>query len=378
MCILEPIRVKKGILRQLLGRPLAAVAMVVILLSALVAVCAYVLAPDNTPDSNTMVIELGARPPGFTCQLLKVPKAKAPEPVGTLEGWLHGVPSRYRLVPFTANRVAADTIYIQHYIDEGLSDVMRFGFKELIPGGVGMSTPAEQQRYIETNSIEHRTFRLGTDRYGRDILSRLITGSRVSLSVGFVAVLLSLTIGIVLGSAAGYFGGRVDDTVMWLINILWAIPTLLLVFALTLTIGKGFWEIFVAIGLTMWVGAARLIRGQVMVLREMDYVTAAKTLGVPDMRIIVRHILPNIAGPLMVIAASNFAAAILTEAGLSFLGIGVQPPQPSWGLMIKEHYNFLLTNKPFPALIPGIAIMLLVYSFNILGNALRDILDVKG
>lgn len=352
--------------------------MVVILLSALVAVCAYVLAPDNTPDSNTMVIELGARPPGFTCQLLKVPKAKAPEPVGTLDGWLHGVPSRYRLVPFTAYRVAGDTIYIQHYIDEGLSDVMRFGFKELIPGGVGMSAPAEQQRYIETNSIEHRTFRLGTDRYGRDILSRLITGSRVSLSVGFVAVLLSLTIGIVLGSAAGYFGGRVDDTVMWLINILWAIPTLLLVFALTLTIGKGFWEIFVAIGLTMWVGAARLIRGQVMVLREMDYVTAAKTLGVPDVCIIVRHILPNIAGPLMVIAASNFAAAILTEAGLSFLGIGVQPPQPSWGLMIKEHYNFLLTNKPFPALIPGIAIMLLVYSFNILGNALRDILDVKG
>lgn len=115
-----------------------------------------------------------------------------------------------------------------------------------------------------------------------------------------------------------------------------------------------------------------------MVLREMEYVTAAKALGVSDMRIIYRHILPNIAGPLMVIAAGNFAAAILTEAGLSFLGIGVQPPQPSWGLMIKEHYNFLLTNKPFPALIPGIAIMLLVYSFNILGNALRDILDVKG
>ena len=118
MCILGPIRVKKSILRQLLGRPLAAVAMVVILLSALVAVCAYVLASDNTPDSNTMVIELGARPPGFTCQLLKVPKARAPEPVGTLDGWLHGVPSRYRLVPFTAYRVAGDTIYIQHYIDE--------------------------------------------------------------------------------------------------------------------------------------------------------------------------------------------------------------------------------------------------------------------
>jgi len=164
---------------------------------------------------------------------------------------------------------------------------------------------------------------------------------------------------------------------MWVINILWAIPTLLLVFAITLTIGKGFLEIFIAIGLTMWVSAARLIRGQVLVLREMEYVTAAKVLGLSDIRIIFRHILPNIAGPLMVIAASNFATAILIEAGLSFLGIGVQPPQPSWGLMIKEHYNFLLTDRPLLAIIPGIAIMLLVYAFNILGNALRDVLDVR-
>ncbi len=192
-----------------------------------------------------------------------------------------------------------------------------------------------------------------------------------------MAVILSLTIGIVLGAFAGYFGGVVDDAVMWVINILWAIPTLLLVFAITLTIGKGFWEIFVAIGLTMWVSAARLIRGQVLVIREMEYITAAKAIGLSDMRIIFRHILPNIAGPLMVIAASNFAAAILIEAGLSFLGIGVQPPQPSWGLMIKEHYNFLLTNKPLLAIIPGAAIMLLVYAFNVLGNALRDVLDVR-
>jgi peptide/nickel transport system permease protein len=127
----------------------------------------------------------------------------------------------------------------------------------------------------------------------------------------------------------------------------------------------------------MWVSAARLIRGQVMVLKEMEYITAAKALGLSDGRIIFRHILPNIAGPIMVIAASNFAAAILIEAGLSFLGIGVQPPQPSWGLMIKEHYNFLITHQPMAAIIPGLAIMLLVYAFNILGNRLRDVLDVK-
>lgn len=188
---------------------------------------------------------------------------------------------------------------------------------------------------------------------------------------------LSLTIGIILGLLAGYFGGITDAVIMWIINILWAIPTLLLVFAITLTIGKGFLEIFIAIGLTMWVSAARLIRGQVMVVREMEYVTAAKALGLNNFRILFRHILPNIAGPVIVVAASNFATAILIEAGLSFLGFGVQPPQPSWGLMIKEHYNFLLTNRPLLAIIPGLAIMLLVYAFNILGNALRDVLDVK-
>jgi peptide/nickel transport system permease protein len=176
---------------------------------------------------------------------------------------------------------------------------------------------------------------------------------------------------------AGYFGGIIDALIMWFINLLWAIPTLLLVFAITLSLGKGFWEIFIAIGLTMWVGAARLIRGQVMQLKQLDYISAAKALGYSNLRILFRHILPNIAGPIMVIAANNFAAAILTESGLSFLGIGVQAPQASWGLMIKEHYTFLLSHKPMLALIPGFAIMLLVFAFNILGNALRDIFDVQ-
>lgn len=350
----------------------------VILCTAIISLLAYILAPDNTPYSNTMIVELGAKPPRFTTQLLLLPKAQKPTHGSTASEWLSGTPSDYQFVPLNSYAFSGATLHIKHYIDDGVEDDIAYPLQQLLPEEELQATPAQQQAYVKEHSIITRTFYLGTDRYGRDILSRLITGSRVSLSVGFVAVILSLTIGIILGAIAGYFGGRTDSAVMWLINILWSIPTLLLVFAITLTIGKGFWEIFIAIGLTMWVGAARLIRGQVMVLREMEYVTAAKALGISDARIIFRHILPNIAGPLMVIAAGNFAAAILTEAGLSFLGIGVQPPQPSWGLMIKEHYNFLLTNKPFPALIPGIAIMLLVYSFNILGNALRDILDVKG
>jgi ABC-type dipeptide/oligopeptide/nickel transport system permease subunit len=209
-------------------------------------------------------------------------------------------------------------------------------------------------------------------------LSRLIIGTRVSLSVGLITVLISLTVGIILGSMAGYFRGRTDNIIMWLINVIWSIPTLLLVFAITLLLGKGFWQVFIAVGLTMWVNVARLVRGQVMANKELQYVEAGKALGFSDVRIIGRHILPNILGPILVIAASNFASAIVIEAGLSFLGVGVQPPQPSWGLMIKENYNFIITQNPMLALAPGFAIMVLVLAFNLFGNGLRDALNVRG
>jgi peptide/nickel transport system permease protein len=193
-----------------------------------------------------------------------------------------------------------------------------------------------------------------------------------------ITVLISLTVGILLGAIAGYFRGRADDLIMWLINVIWSIPTLLLVFAITLLLGKGFWQVFVAVGLTMWVSVARLVRGQVMVTKELQYVEAGRVLGFSNLRIIARHILPNILGPILVIAASNFASAIVIEAGLSFLGVGVQPPQPSWGLMIKENYNFIITQNPMLALAPGFAIMILVLAFNLLGNGLRDALNVRG
>jgi ABC-type dipeptide/oligopeptide/nickel transport system permease subunit len=361
--------------QKLYRKPAALAAMCFIALTIVVAVFAYALAPDASPDANRMIVELGAKKPGFTKQLLLVPRKQVAVQAGG--SFWSGNPDLFYYVPINDFRFEQDKVVATHFIDDGLQDTVRYGFAELLPSSLQSAPVQQQQDFISKNRLRQHTFYLGSDRYGRDILSRLLIGSRVSIAVGFIAVLLSLSIGVFLGSVAGYFGGKVDSVVMFIVNISWSVPTLLLVFALTLTLGKGFMEIFVAIGLTMWVGAARLIRGQVLVLREMDYVTAAKAIGASHTRIIIRHILPNIAGPVIVIAAGNFAAAILIEAGLSFLGIGIQPPQPSWGLMIKEHYNFLIANQPMAAIIPGLAIMLLVYAFNILGNALRDVLDVQ-
>jgi peptide/nickel transport system permease protein len=370
-------QVSHSVFQKLRRKKPALVAMLIIAATVLVAAGAYLLAPDKSPDANAMVLELASKSPGFRTTLLCVPKQQAPAPAPALQALFMGTPDPYQYLPVNQYTCTTDGIRVHHYIDDQIEDTLFYKWAELVPPALRQAPAAEQQAYVRKHQLQQRTYYLGSDRYGRDILSRLLIGSRVSIAVGLVAVLLSLSIGVVLGAIAGYFGGRIDALVMFVINIFWSVPTLLLVFAITLSIGKGFWEIFIAIGLTMWVGAARLVRGQVLALREMEYVTAAKSIGAGHFRIIRRHILPNIAGPLMVIAASNFAAAILIEAGLSFLGIGIQPPQPSWGLMIKEHYNFLITNQPLSAIIPGLAIMLLVYAFNILGNALRDVLDVR-
>jgi len=333
---------------------------IVIIISFLLFVFAYVVAPDNTPYANTIIPEIGSKKPGYSIQLLQVKKERDIEESSLLSTLINGKESNYHLVPVNSYSITGDSMIVQKFVDEGI---------------------AERQSYpvalLAEDAVVKRTYYVGTDKFGRDILSRLIVGVRVSLSVGFIAVLISLTIGILLGSLAGYFRGWIDDVIMWLINVIWSIPTLLLVFAITLALGKGFWQVFIAVGLTMWVNVARLVRGQVLAAREMEYVEAARALGFSNARIIFNHILPNILGPVMVIAASNFASAIVIEAGLSFLGVGVQPPQPSWGLMIKENYNFIITNNPMLALAPGIAIMLLVLAFNLFGNGLRDALNVR-
>ncbi len=353
--------------RRLKRNRLAFAGLITILLASLIAIFGYLLAPDNSPNADLQTVEIQAKKPGYTQLFLKIPDRKSINHVSWLENILFGKPAQLRYLPITAYKIEGENIVVNKFIDEDTTIQQSYNINQLTH-----NRPGEIQQYLIT-----KKYWLGTDAFGRDILSRLIIGTRVSLAVGLIAVIVSLLLGVVLGALAGYYRGWVDEIIMWLVNVTWSIPTLLLVFALTITIGKGFWQIFIAVGLTMWVSVARLVRGQVLAIKELEFVQAAKTLGFTDGRIITKHILPNIIGPLLVIAAGNFATAIIIEAGLSFLGIGVQPPQPSWGLMIKENYNFIITHNPMLALIPGFAIMLLVLAFNLLGNGLRDAVDVK-
>lgn len=331
-----------------------------ILSTILAAVLAYWLAPDHSPYANRMVVELNGMAPGHRQTFLCLRKEDPPPPAGCLRRTLDGERDTWTYIPITSWQRAGDSLVYEQYLDEGVSERQAVRYD------------ATTQRIMEMR------YWLGTDKYGRDILSRLLIGTRVSLSVGGIAVLISLAIGILLGAVAGYFGGRTDAVIGWFLNVVWSIPTLLLVFGITMALGKGFWQVFIAVGLTLWVSVARSIRGQVLSLREMQYVEAARALGLTNARIIFRHILPNVLGPVMVLAASNFASAIVMEAGLSFLGVGVQSPQPSWGLMIKENYNFIITSRPMLALVPGFAIMTLVLAFHLVGSGLRDALDVRG
>lgn len=334
--------------------------LVIIILAVLIAIFAYFIAPDPSPYANRIILETGGNKPGFKQLFLKVKKEKNVVAAGFFKQLTAGKEDAFYYIPINSYEQRGDSIIVQKFIDEGVSERIAYS-----------STQTAKQPVVT------KKFLLGTDKYGRDILSRIIIGTRVSLSVGLITVIISLAIGLILGSLAGYYRGKTDDTIMWFINVIWSIPTLLLVFAITLALGKGFWQVFIAVGLTMWVNVARLVRGQVLAVRELEYIEATRALGYSGLRTIVRHIWPNIMGPVMVIAASNFASAIVIEAGLSFLGIGVQPPQPSWGLMIKENYNFIITQNPMLALAPGFAIMLLVLAFNLLGNGLRDAVNVR-
>jgi ABC-type dipeptide/oligopeptide/nickel transport system permease subunit len=339
-------------MKKLIRNPLAIFGMIFIVLILFVSLAGYWIMPDNSNNANEMHLELSCLSPGETVTMLQLPKLEIPDQQSIFSIWWRGKESIVKSIPL--NKFTASDSAISYQVRGDSSWYVYHG--------------GDYQ-------VVDRTYYFGADRYGRDMLSRMILGSRVSILVGIVAVLVSMLIGVFLGAMAGYYGGKIDSMISWMINVVWSLPTLLLVIAITFSLGKGFWQVFVAIGLSMWVEVARLVRGQVMSMKEREFVEAARALGFKDFRIIFRHIIPNMWGPLMVMASANFASAILLEAGLSFLGFGAQPPIPTWGGMVKEHYGYIIMDAAFLAFIPGFAIMLLVYSFNVFSNGLSELLD---
>ncbi len=342
----------------------------IILFYCIAAIFCYVFSIDKTQDVNSQIPELALHRPFTEMKFICIQNLNKDFESSFLKKLIFGSKNQEQLIPILTVRKN----------EAGLTGVRYMGKNQF----TNENLPTENfQLYYSKEllnkkfEIVTKTFPFGTDAFGRCIYSRILVGSRVSLSVGIIAVCISLSIGILIGLLGGYFGGKVDALLMLFVNTIWSIPTLLLVFAIVLALGRGMHILYLAIGFTLWVDVARIVRGQVMSAKNNVYVDAAKSLGFKNHRIMFRHILPNILAPIFVIAAGNFATAIILEAGLSYLGFGVQPPLPSWGNMLNENYGYALSGHYYLALIPAVTIVILVLNINIVGNNLRDYFDVK-
>ncbi len=389
--------------RRFKKNKLSMLGLFIIIFAIIISILGYTITLDSTPYANDQKPELHIKSPGFISKLLLVRKNAEKESNSFFGKMLFGKQDDY--ISFTVYNYFfnGDNVLVEEFTGSqpnkggitkyNIADVIyaldnkspiqydtlkaTLSFYEIGNPNKITKSIVELRKQLQQENIVHKKYFLGTDILGRDILSRLIIGTRISISVGLVSVIISIVIGVFLGAIAGYYRGKLDTAIMWLINVVWSIPTLLLVIAITLVLGKGIIQVFIAVGLTMWVDVARIVRGQIMSIREKEFVEAGRALGYKNMRIVMKHVLPNVMGPMVVMAASNFAAAILTEAGLSFLGIGAQPPVPSWGEMTNTHQGYILMEKAYLAFIPGISIMVMVLAFMLVGNGLRDALDTR-
>jgi len=352
-------------LKRFWKNKIAVIGAVNILILILVSILGYIIAPDNIKDANSQQISLKLKKPGFKIQLLELKPNQIEN--NAFCSLFIGEKSNAEWMPIESNySFIGDSFQYKRY-------------KQPYFSYLKISIP--KSNFLKSK-IQNKTYFLGTDGLGRDVLSRLIIGARISIIVGLVAVFISLIIGTMLGMLSGYYGGWIDKIILWLINVFWAIPTVLLAMVLLMSYrGESQYKIFVvfvAVGLTMWVDTSRMIRGLILELKERQFVEAGRALAFSDFRLVFKHIFPNTFSALIVITASNFASAILMESGLSYLGLGVQPPKPSWGSMLREYYTYLGTEVSYLAIFPGLCIMFAVFSFYIFGNGLRDAFDVKG
>lgn len=329
----------------------------------LLATFAYFVVPDNSPHANLQTAEISKLPPGSSITFLLKPVAQS-EKVSLWRQFLYGKPAAFNYIPISRLPAIVQDSLVSYQTLKGIAINSPLG---------------EWQGRLQTDSdlqekfVVKKSFIMGTDAFGRDVWSRLVVGARVSLAIGFLSMLLSMLLGFWVGAVAGFIGGKTDLLLMWFAGVVWTIPTLLLAIAINFVLGTGFWQLMLAIALSNWVDIARLVRGQVLSIRQMPFIEAAESVGLKPLPILFRHIFPNLYSPLIVMAVANFGSAILIESGLSFLGLGVGVGIPTWGRMVYDGYAFLLFERGrWLAILPGCALILLVVSINLIGNWLRD------